>query len=604
MTKINNSYIKNISALYSQPLPSSRSGVLYNAFSYPTKISPEVIAIFIAAHTKPGANILDVFGGSGTTGTATLLCDKPTESMLKMVSELGIEVEWGPRHAEIYELSTLGSFISNTLTSAPNPDEFEKELSIILTEAEKKIGWVYHAESPQGEVGKIRYTVWSDVLVCHNCSNEITYWDASVRREPLKLDDRFICPQCALDIQIKKCTRATNDIFDSLLNKNVKLKKRVLVHVYGTSEGKNWSRPPSESDVNLYEQVSKQGLPSCAPNAEIYWGDLYRSGYHNGITHLHHFYTDRNFLVFSTLWDLALQAPESVRDAIKLAILSYNSSHSTLMTRIVVKKGQNDFVLTGAQSGVLYVSGLPVEKNILDGVKRKGKTIKRAFETVSGSESSVNVTNDSSTSLALLDASIDYVFTDPPFGDYIPYAEINQINEYWLGKTTNKSEEIIISNAQDRNVENYSELMQKVFKEVTRVMKADGLATIVFHSAHSKIWRALTQSYINAGLSVKATSVLDKLQSSFKQVVSNISVKGDPLILLSKEKNQCHTDLPTKEAIIKVIIEENKAFNAAENNTQRIYSLFIGKCLELGVPIDIEAKEFYSYINTNYGIDR
>ena len=25
--------------------------------------------------------------------------------------------------------------------------------------------------------------------------------------------------------------------------------------------------------------------------------------------------------------------------------------------------------------------------------------------------------------------SIDFVFTDPPFGDFIPYAEVNQINE-------------------------------------------------------------------------------------------------------------------------------------------------------------------------------
>lgn len=63
----NQSPVANIAELYSTPLPSTRTGPLYNAFSYPTKISPEVIAVFIAAHTKPGATVLDAFAGSGTT---------------------------------------------------------------------------------------------------------------------------------------------------------------------------------------------------------------------------------------------------------------------------------------------------------------------------------------------------------------------------------------------------------------------------------------------------------------------------------------------------------------------------------------------------------
>jgi hypothetical protein len=39
-------------------------------------------------------------------------------------------------------------------------------------------------------------------------------------------------------------------------------------------------------------------------------------------------------------------------------------------------------VTTSAQSGVLYVSGLPVEKNLFKGLRRKLKTIVQAFETI------------------------------------------------------------------------------------------------------------------------------------------------------------------------------------------------------------------------------
>ena len=72
----------NINSLYGGPFPSTRTGVLFNAFSYPSKISPKAIALFIACHTKPGERIFDSFGGSGTTGIATKLCDNPTQAML------------------------------------------------------------------------------------------------------------------------------------------------------------------------------------------------------------------------------------------------------------------------------------------------------------------------------------------------------------------------------------------------------------------------------------------------------------------------------------------------------------------------------------------
>src|SRR3546814_17699235 len=54
------------------------------------------------------------------------------------------------------------------------------------------------------------------------------------------------------------------------------------------------------------------------------------------------------------------------------------------MTRVVAKSGQKDLVVTSAQPGVLYVSGLPVEKNFFAGLRRKLTTIAQAFETIHG----------------------------------------------------------------------------------------------------------------------------------------------------------------------------------------------------------------------------
>jgi hypothetical protein len=86
----------NLRALYDRPMKSGRTGALFSAFPYPTKISPETIALFIAAHTKPGDKVFDGFAGSGTTGIAALLCSNPTEAMKQEAKRLGLNVTWRP----------------------------------------------------------------------------------------------------------------------------------------------------------------------------------------------------------------------------------------------------------------------------------------------------------------------------------------------------------------------------------------------------------------------------------------------------------------------------------------------------------------------------
>jgi 16S rRNA G966 N2-methylase RsmD len=581
-----------IRELYAKPLPSTRTGPLYNAFSYPTKISPEAIAVFIATHTKPGSSVLDTFGGSGTTGVAALLCDKPTAAMELMAKQLGVTPQWGPRKAILYELGSLGSFLSSTLCAPPNPARFAKAVIELCEKAKASIGWMYEAESPDGDPGALRHAIWSDVLVCPICQKETSYWDAALLRRPLRFAKAFKCPGCKKIHQLEAYSRAVETVWDDLLGRDVERKKRVLACIYGVSGKNKWQRPPSVADHELFRRVEKTPFPPHVPICALEWGDLHRAGYHRGISHLHHFYTRRNFAVVSTMWALAQTFPEDVRDALKLLVLSYNSTHSTLMTRVVVKKDEADLVLTGSQSGVLYVSGLPVEKNVIEGVRRKATSFYNAFSLIYGSKSSVEVVNRSSERIALPDSSIDYVFTDPPFGDFIPYAEVNQINELWLDKTTDRAQEIIISDAQGKDVSRYAYMMGQVFSEIARVLKPKGLATVVFHSAKADVWRALSSAYGNAGLHIEATSVLDKIQESFKQVVSEMSVKGDPLLLLSKGTGYAPSALESEQVAVQFLTKALE-LGPEEREPQRLYSRFVARCLELGMEVRIDAREFY-----------
>lgn len=580
----------SIAKLYKAPLPSTRTGPLYNAFSYPTKISPEAIAVYIATHTDPGATVLDAFGGSGTTGLAALLCDRPTSEMKRIAESLGAEPKWGPRRVHLFEVGTLGSFVSQTMCQPPSPDEFADAVAELCRQAEAQLGWLFEAKDMMGRTGTLRHAIWSDVLVCPHCKAETSLWDASVRTKPLEMADSFRCKGCRKQVSVESCERATEIVRDAF-GRRQNTKKRVLARVHGRCGTSKWQRPPTDEDRELLARIAKVKLPKSAPNADIEWGELRRSGYHLGVDKLHHFYTKRNFIAMATLMELACGFPESVRDALRLLVLSYNASHSTLMTRVVLKKSQSDFVLTGAQSGVLYISGLPVEKNVVEGVRRKSKAFIDSFRLLHGSRSRVTVHNVSSEAMPLRARSVDYVFTDPPFGDYIPYAELNQINELWLGRSTDRSREVIVSPSQGKGVAEYGSMMGSVFKEIARVLKPDAMATVVFHSAHSEIWRALAQAYMEAGFAVEAASVLDKIQASFKQVVSTVSVKGDPLLLLSKRPTERAKTKSNSKIAAEII---RAARSGSKVDPQRLYSQFVGRCLELGRDVDMDAKTFYA----------
>lgn len=586
---------KSIDILYNTPFPSTRTGALFNAFSYPTKISPEAEAIFIACHTKIGDTIMDPFGGSGTTGIATLLTDCPTPKMLEKVKELGLEPTWGPRKAVVYELSPMGCLLGKVMCTTKSI-LFKKHAESLLNFASDICQNVYTVKDNHGNDGLLRHAIWSDVVICPHCGKEYPYAKLAVEEKPLKFKEDAVCPCCSGNIHLSEAERAKETVVDPLLRKSVSVKKRRLYKLYGVTNKKNWSRLATESDQELYNTMIKDKDISSSPIYQIKWGELYRQGYHYGITHLHHFYTNRNWFVFNTLWRKIEQFPNEIQDALKIFLLSYNSAHSTLMTRVVAKKNNPDFVITGAQPGVLYISGLPVEKNILLGLQRKLKTFIEAFQKIETSKGVVEFINHSSTDIQLNDNTIDYIFTDPPFGDFIPYSEINQINEAWMGIVTDNSEEAIINPSQGKAIEEYSDLMTSVFGQISRKMKDNASCTLVFHSAKSAIWRALVDAYKQSGLySVKA-SILDKVQPSFKQTNSNVTVKGDPLILLKKNGEGVVFDenFHNDKELAKYL--KNQAPTPYNKDVAiKTFSKYIMMCIEHNYTITLDAKFFFEY---------
>ena len=117
--------------------------------------------------------------------------------------------------------------------------------------------------------------------------------------------------------------------------------------------------------------------------------------------------------------------------------------------------------------------------------------------------------------------SIDYCFTDPPFGANIFYADCAVVWESWLGDVTDTEMEAVVNKslkAKDggKSVEDYASLMDDAFAEIHRVLKPDGWTTIVFNSSDPEVWSAMRVAVERAGFDLASASHIDKTQQSFK----------------------------------------------------------------------------------------
>ena len=173
-------------------------------------------------------------------------------------------------------------------------------------------------------------------------------------------------------------------------------------------------------------------------------------------------------------------------------------------------------------SGTLYVGALTREDNVSLLFGRKFKQAVRSLS-YPRREASVTVRKGSATDLRPVpDGSFDYVFTDPPFGQNIFYADCSLLWESWLQDYTDEFLEIVCNerrvNGPFKTLEDYQALMALSFQEMHRVLKPGRWASVVFHNSDDRIWQAILDAAEAAGFELAEINAFDKVQLSFKGV--------------------------------------------------------------------------------------
>ena len=119
-----------------------------------------------------------------------------------------------------------------------------------------------------------------------------------------------------------------------------------------------------------------------------------------------------------------------------MSIFDSNISRNlTKLNRFIVNTHNPNGRINGPLSGTFYIPSEIVEQNVFEILNYKqNDDVLNSFNTAIQVASANGISNIQSN-------SIDYIFTDPPFGSNIMYSELNSISESWLQVFTNNKEE-------------------------------------------------------------------------------------------------------------------------------------------------------------------
>lgn len=170
----------------------------------------------------------------------------------------------------------------------------------------------------------------------------------------------------------------------------------------------------------------------------------------------------------------------------------------------------------------------------------------------------LRVYTQSSTDLSnIKSSSVDYCFTDPPYGDSIQYSELSMVWNAWLGEIFDNESEVIINRTQNKAESDYQKLLTEVFSETHRVLKPGSYMTVCFHNKDSKAWSAILQACRDAGFLYINIVPQEPISKSFTQLWAENSPKTDLLMNFarpgkdSKEPELVYTKLGGVNQLVK-----------------------------------------------------
>ncbi len=194
--------------------------------------------------------------------------------------------------------------------------------------------------------------------------------------------------------------------------------------------------------------------------------------------------------------------------------------------------------------------------------------------------------------------SVDYIYTDPPYGKKIPYLDLSTMWNAWLDLEVTEEDfalEAIEGGEQKKSKDEYNSLMAKSIEEMYRVLKFDRWMSFVFAHKDPEFWHLIVETAERCGFEYAGAVAQKNGQTSFKKRQHPFTVLSGQLIINFKKVRKPRAIMKAALGmnIAEIIIQTTEGVIAQNNGAtlEQINDELIIKGLELGF-LDLLKKEY------------
>lgn len=250
-------------------------------------------------------------------------------------------------------------------------------------------------------------------------------------------------------------------------------------------------------------------------------------------------------------------ATGEVRDLFLIAFTANLANCSKLVPPIKSRGALSQ----GAWMTGFYIGETYIENNVLhyyeNRIKKAIKGKEDFLKALSNNkiQCDYRITNFDAKDIKLPDNSVDYVFTDPPYGDSVPYFEQSIIWNSWLKLAPDYHKEIVISDSNQRkkNIEAFENDINSAFSEIRRILKDNKHFSLTFHSLSGLEWKAVSNACVFNNFNVVDYEWLEQKTYPPRQLNRVKSIKGDVLVTFRKNPDPVHLRLCDDEQFTNII---------------------------------------------------
>lgn len=550
---------------FAETIRTTKQSPVYALHGYHLGKKPhDAIRAYVRHFTEAGDLVLDPFSGSGSTALAALL---------------------EGRQAVGIDASPAASFIARYYVAPVDPRDFAGRFEAMVGRVRDEIEMLYGTTCHRcGGPATLHYVVYSNAYACPACGAVVSLFEAAHDGSPAR------CPRCP--------DRAAAGIINSKLRSRGILPVAVSFSCRGSCRprrsGRSICSDAEEAeaferlDVAAIEALQRQVIPHRVPDARMMhvgddvapWGDEWRPS--RNFRSIRELFTHRN------LWALCALT-EAAGDDLDLQALITSGMLA------VSRKAQHLDRGGGYIPGNWALPPMSKQRNVLESLTKVFRRALAAREELLsvGMGREVCLSTQSATDLsAFPDDSVDYVFTDPPYGGAVQYAELNFLWEAWLGLDTGwHADEIVVNRSRGHSEAIWAERMTRVFSECRRVLKPGRWMSVCYHDVSSGTWSALQRAVSEAGLineSVEEAVAIDTGGRTYNQYTADKTTKRDLVLNFRKPRAAARVRLAppeTDDGAFELRARETiRAFLRAHPGASkdRVYDDLVARTLRVG----------------------